>query len=295
MKLVRLAVLLCLAFHAPLSPAQATPPEEIDKPGSVVASLKPQSGSIDLPGHIATLKLDDEFRYLDPSDTQKLLEQLWGNPPGSGGDTLGMVIPKPDGGSEPPAWGVIVSYDEDGHVSDKDANKIDYADLLKTMQKQASDANEERVKQGYPKVTLGGWAEPPHYDAGEHKIYWAKDLSFGDSQHHTLNYFVRVLGRKGVLELNAVAGMDQLDQVRRAMKQVMAMAEFSAGNRYADFDSSTDKLAAYGLAALVAGGIAAKTGLLAKLLAIAFAAKKFLVLIAAGAVAAFRKFFKRKT
>jgi uncharacterized membrane-anchored protein len=287
MRMFRLSLLCWLALCAAPSLAQDG--------AAVLQSLKPQTGDIELPGGIAALHLNDAFRYLTPDDTQKLLEQVWGNPPGSGAGTLGMIIPSGGDAGAENGWGVVVTYNDDGHISDKDAHKIDYDDLLKTMQSAAAQANDERRKQGFPTVQLLGWAEPPHYDASEHKIFWAKDLSFGDQQHRTLNYFVRVLGREGVLELNAVAGINQIDQVRRDMNQVMRMADFKQGNRYADYNAGTDKLAAYGLAALVAGGVAAKTGLLAKLLAIAFAAKKFLVLILAGIAGVFGKFFKRKS
>ena len=66
-------------------------------------------------------------------------------------------------------------------------------------------ANEEREKQGFERVTLIGWAEPPSYDAAAHKLYWAKELAFADNPDHTLNYNIRVLGRRGVLVLNAYA------------------------------------------------------------------------------------------
>mgnify|MGYP003351754421 CR=1 FL=1 len=66
------------------------------------------------------------------------------------------------------------------------------------------------------------------------------------------------------------------------MKQVIGFTNFTAGNRYEDFDSSVDKVAAYGLGALIAGGVAAKTGLLAKLVLMFAAFKKAIIL---GAVA----------
>ena len=44
---------------------------------------------------------------------------------------------------------------------------------------------------------------------------------------------------------------------------LLASLDFAAGKRYADFNSSTDKVAEYGLAALVAGVAAKKLGLLA--------------------------------
>jgi uncharacterized membrane-anchored protein len=289
---IRAFALLCLSLSAFV--ARADEPATQQSAADFMASLKPQSGVIELPGGAAKLHLSDDFRYLAPNDAQKLIEQGWGNPPGSAADTLGMLIPAAGNPLEQGGWGVVVTYTEDGHVADDDADKIDYTALLKQMQDEASKANAERSKKGFPTVSLVGWAEPPHYDASEHKIYWAKDLEFGDGGGHTLNYFIRVLGRKGVLELNAVSGMDQLARVKHDMQQVIGFADFSEGSRYTDFNASTDKVAAYGLAALVAGGIAAKAGLFAKLLVLLVAMKKFALLIVAAIAGFFGKLFKRK-
>jgi uncharacterized membrane-anchored protein len=102
-----------------------------------------------------------------------------------------------------------------------------------------------------------------------------------------------VLGRKGVLVLNAVAGMDQIAKIRTEMKQITAFSEFTDGNRYADFDSHTDKTAEYGIAALVAGGVAAKLGLFGKLFAMLLVFKKLLI-VGIGAIGvAINKFLGR--
>lgn len=62
------------------------------------------------------------------------------------------------------------------------------------------------------------------------------------------------------------------------------MAEFNSGRRYEDFDSSIDEVAAYEVGGLVAGKVAAKTGLLA---AAALLLKKvgIFILIGLGALA----------
>jgi uncharacterized membrane-anchored protein len=302
--MLRRAVLLAATFSlsliagaqepaaAPEAAPEAAPAE--DPGAALLASLKPQSGTVVLPGNLAELKLSDSFRYLSPGDAQRLIEQGWGNPPGSGDGTLGMIVPAAENPLGEQGWGVIVTYAADGHVADDDAASIDYADLLKDMKEATVANNEERAKAGYEAINLVGWAEPPRYDAGTKKIYWAKDLVFGDNENHTLNYYIRVLGREGVLELNAVAGMGQLDQVRESMKQVVGFADFTAGNRYADFNADTDQVAAYGLAALVAGGVAAKTGLLAKLLALLIAMKKLAIVAFAAVAGLVAKLFKRK-
>jgi len=257
----------------------------------LVASLHPQQGRITLPGKIATLDLPPTFRYLTPEDASHLLE-AWGNPPDP--RTLGMIVPA---GVDPLAeegWGVVVSYDKDGHVKDGDADSIDYTKLLKEMQENTAEANEERKKQGYSTMTLVGWAETPHYDKASHKLYWAKDYQDEDEKHHSLNYDIRVLGREGVLVLGAVATMSQLASVKTEMQKVTAFTNFTEGNRYTDFNEKTDKVAEYGLAALVAGGVAAKLGLFGKLLALLVAFKKIIVVGVAALGSAIFKFFKRK-
>ena len=162
------------------------------------------------------------------------------------------------------------------------------------QQKATIDANEARKKHGYDEMTLVGWAEPPRYDSASHKLYWAKNLRFGDDTAHTLNYNIRVLGRRGVLVLNAVAEMDQLDQIKSAMSKVMGFVEFTDGHRYADFVPGSDKVAEYGIAALIAGGVAAKAGLFKVLLAALIGLKKVLVVALAAVAAFFRKLMGRK-
>jgi uncharacterized membrane-anchored protein len=246
------------------------------------ASLRYQKGEVVLPGGIATLKIPGSFRYLDPKDAERVLVQAWGNPSGEG--TLGMLFPAGVSPVSEDSWGVVITYEEDGYVSDKDADSIKYNDLLKEMKEAVAERNKDRQKEGYQTIELVGWAAKPFYDKASHKLFWAKELAFGTEKAHTLNYNIRVLGRRGVLVLNAVAGMNQLSAVEQEMQQVLAFTDFNAGFRYADYDSKTDKTAAYGIAALVAGGVAAKAGLFAKLFGVLLAAKK---LVIAGVIAIF--------
>jgi uncharacterized membrane-anchored protein len=212
-------------------------------------------------GELAAIELPAAWGYLQQPQARRVVEQVWGNPPDP--SVIGMVLP-PD--FETSMWGIIVSYDDEGHVDDGDASSIDYADLLADMQSSTREANAERRKQGFPTADLIGWAEPPHYDAADKKLYWAKNLRFQDSDGNTLNYNVRILGRTGTLVMNAVADMQQLALVAAGCKQVLEGTEFLAGKRYQDFDSSIDKVAAYGIGGLIAGKVLLKTGIMAKLL-----------------------------
>ena len=257
------------------------------------AALKYQHGEVALPQGIATLKIPASFRYLGPADAQRILEQAWGNPKGDG--TLGMLFPSDVSPLDEQGWGVVITYDEDGHVSDEDADGIDYDKLMKDMREGAAAANAERAKQGQEPVELVGWAARPYYDKAAKKLHWAKELRFPNAPEHTLNYNIRILGRKGVLVLNAVANMSQLAAIQTHMTEVLAFTEFNPGYSYADFDPGVDKTAAYGLAALVAGGVAAKAGLFAKLFVLLIAAKKIIAVAVVALIALVRKVFARKT
>ncbi len=253
-------------------------------------SLNRQTGEITLPNGVATLQVPEEFYYLNPADTQKVLVDVWGNPPGQ--QSLGMLFPAEQTPFDSDVWGVTIDYDEEGYVSDEDAEDIDYNELLETMQEDTHEASLQRISQGYEGVELVGWAATPFYDKTSHKMHWAKEIKFGEGEQvNTLNYNIRVLGRKGVLVLNFIADMSQKELIDKQLPRVMAMAEFNQGSRYDDFNPDIDTVAAYGLGALVAGKVAAKAGLFAAALIFL---KKFGVLIFIALAALFGKFFKRK-
>lgn len=250
------ATLLCAASPAALA-------QDEQDAAAFVQSLHFRSGAIEVPAAKARFNLDPEFRYLDQADARRVLEDMWGNPPDE--DVLGLIVPRSPSLADDDSWAVVVTYADDGYVSDEDASSIDYDELLRDMQEQINAANPEREKAGYGTLQLVGWAVPPRYDAGNNKLYWAKELEFNGQPGHVLNYGIRVLGRHGYLSLNAVSGMNELPLVRTGMEKLLPMAEFEPGARYADHNPKTDKIAAYGVATLIGGGLAAKAGLFAKL------------------------------
>jgi uncharacterized membrane-anchored protein len=261
----------------------------------LVKNLKYQQGDIDLRGGLAKLSVPKEFNFLGPDDAETVLVKLWGNPP-SEEKPLGLLIPAGITPLSTNCWVVTIDYSEDGYVKDDDASKINYDDLLKKMQTGIAANNKAREEHGYPAITLVGWAAPPHYDAATHKLYWAKRLKFGDEPNDTLNYSIRMLGRKGVLELNAVASVNQFAEIDAQTPQILDMVDFKEGSRYADFDPKVDKVAKYGIATLVAGGAlaaAAKLGLLKGLWVFILAAKKFIIIGVIAVVAFVKKLFKR--
>ena len=287
-----LPLLAALAALSAFAFAQDPKPDGLAEARKFVDGLKFQTGEVTLKNGLAKIALPADFRYLGADDAEKVITRLWGNPPGS--HALGLLVPtKADLLSEE-AWAVIVTWEEDGYVKDGDAAKINYTDLLKQMKESVHESNAERVKEGYPAIELVGWAAPPRYDAATKKMYWAKELKFGEHEGSTLNYNIRMLGRRGVLVLNAVAEVAQLAEIEQATPAILGMVDFQAGHRYADFTPGTDKVAAYGLAALVAGGVLAKTGLFAKLGLIFAKGAKLIIIGVIALAAAIKKMFARK-
>jgi len=290
---ILLSFILLGITHAALADKPQLTPEQqfLVHAKKIWDSLDRQHGEIKLPNGVATLHVPDNFYYLNPKDTETVLVDVWHNPPGAAKDTLGMLFPEKMTPFDRGSWGVSIEYEEDGYVSDDNADEINYDDILSKMQQGTRDASKQRVKQGYEPIELVGWAARPFYDKTSHKLHWAKEIKFGDEAVNTLNYNIRVLGRKGVLVLNFIAGMDQKPQIDANIDTVLHLAEFNQGFRYDEFNPDIDKVATYGIGALIAGKMIAKTGIL--ITALLFL-KKFGIMLLVGLGAISGKLFKRK-
>ncbi|HEY0740821.1 MAG TPA: DUF2167 domain-containing protein [Chryseosolibacter sp.] len=281
-----LVFLFVLATHLALSQALDSSFFSID---SLESSFKYQTGEIRFDNGIGQIHVPRGFRYLDSKQAGIVLQDLWGNP--DGGGTLGMLVPENIGLLADNSWAFIITYDEMGYVKDDDADEIDYDELLEEMQTDITAENEERMKAGYDKLSLVGWASKPYYDADKKVLHWAKEIKFGENEFNTLNYNVRVLGRKGVVVLNAVSSMNELAQVQASIDPVLSSFTFADGYAYSDFNPEIDEVAAWTIGGLVAGKVLAKVGVFAFLLKYL----KFIVIgIGALATGAW-KWYRRKT
>ncbi|MCW1884261.1 DUF2167 domain-containing protein [Luteolibacter flavescens] len=309
---MRFASLVPLLFSAGLVFAQEAPkPEESPSPEQMeaayeaevqemVKALNYQESSAELPGGMAKLNLPAGYRYLDPKDARTVVVDLWGNPPQSATDILGMIVPAGEDLASDDSWAIVLSFEEDGYVSDKDADDINYDDLLAQLKESSKMSNEARKAAGYGTMDLMGWAVAPRYDKDSKVLYWAKRFAVPESDEDTLNYDMRVLGRRGVLSLNGIAGISRVNDIEAATPAIVSMVQFNEGHRYADFNPKTDKEAEYSLAGLVLGGavaakVAAKAGLIAKIGAVLLAGKKFVVIGVIALIAVAKKLFGRKS
>ena len=252
---------------------------------SLEKTMNYERGEINIGDGIAALHLPEAFKYLNPEQSAFVLSDFWGNPPS---ETLGLIFPEGATIYDSGTYAIEITYDEMGYINDDDAKEINYDDLLKEMKKDTEEANKYRIENDYPSIELVNWASPPFYDNETKKLHWAKELKFGGEEENVLNYAIRVLGRKGVMELNFISSIENLESVKADIPKVLSSINFNSGYKYSDFNSSIDKVAAVGIVGLIAGKILTKGGFLVML-------AKFWKIIALGFVAffgIFGKFFK---
>src|SRR5437016_12815979 len=190
------------------------------------------------------------------------------------GNERGVVMCQGDQTADP--WFVLFSYDKSGYVRDDEGSKLDADAILETVQRGPEAANRERKSRGWGTLSVEGWATKPFYDRTTNNLTWAI-TAHDNTGGRTVNHSVRLLGRGGVMHADLVTTPTQLDALVPTFNTMIGGYTYSAGYKYAEWRSG-DKVAAYGLTALVAGGAGValvKSGLLVKfwkLIVIGFAA-----------------------
>lgn len=210
-------------------------------------------------GNIAQLRLPDGYRFSGRDGVRKFLEMTQ-NP--VHGSELGVVIPPEQSGAH---WFVIFDFNSVGYVKDDEKNDLDANGILDSIKTGTARSNEERRKRGWPTMEILGWHTAPRYDTVTNNLTWA--IRGASDGSESVNYSVRLLGRRGVMDVDLVLDPTQVSSAVPDFNQLLTGFTFTTGNRYAEFKAG-DKVAAYGLTALVAGGAGAalaKSGLLGKI------------------------------
>ncbi|MEI9904954.1 MAG: DUF2167 domain-containing protein [Asticcacaulis sp.] len=151
---------------------------------------------------------------------------VWGNPPDRAEGVLGMVFRR---AAIPSTAGARSSNTKRPTISPtRTPLTADYDKDIKQIQDGEADDNAQRKKDGYATTHLVGWAQPPSYDKTHHYMVWARDIQFSDQKIDTLNYDIRILGRRGVLSLNMVDSMPNLAAIRPQAVQLAAAGGYTA-------------------------------------------------------------------
>ncbi len=163
------------------------------------------------------------------------------------------------------AWFVLFSFDPSGYVRDDEGRNLDADAILESVRRGTSNSNKQRRSLGWDTLAIDGWVRRPYYDASTNNLTWAIQARAQDDEP-TINHSVRLLGRNGVMHVDLVTGPGEMDMALPTFDAMVASHQFLPGRRYWEWTEG-DRVASYGLTALVAGGagaVAMKTGFLAK-------------------------------
>jgi uncharacterized membrane-anchored protein len=289
-RLILVAILLAAAAGVAAVAEESNPASEVQKAWDA-AMKAATNGPADVPFRdLATVHLADPYAFVPSSEGAAFMRAL-----GNSSDErfVGLIVPK----ASDQFWFVTVDYNDTGHVSDDDAKSWNADELLQSIKNGTEEGNKDRISRGIAALDIKGWIEPPAYDAASHRLVWsilAKDRGSTPDAGAIVNYNTYALGREGYFELDLVTGEQSIAADKPHAAKLLANLVYKEGQRYDDFKASSDRLAEFGLAALIGGVVAKKVGFLAL---IGVALLKFWKLALIGlpiAGGVLTRFFKRK-
>lgn len=248
-----------------------------------------KTGVIPFPECHASLEVPKGFVFLDSEQSKKLIVDYWNNPESRMSNVLGTLIPKNSKAFYQISVAYVISYDNCGYIKDDDANSIDYDELLKQMQQECKIENDSLPKD--QRLWLTGWAVPPQYISSSHTLIWAK--SFNSETGSVVNYDMRVLGKDGLISVNAVISETDIEEVKELQNLIVNSIQYNNGFKYSDFDETCDRVSDWTIGGLIAGGVLAKTGFFAKIGVLLLKMWKIVVIGIIAIGAAIRKIFKK--
>jgi uncharacterized membrane-anchored protein len=247
-------------------------------PGFASAFDGEQSGPMKAKiGDLAEIDVPAGYRWIDKAHIEGFMKGL-GNIPRE--TELGALIGDQDGDR---GWFALFEFEDVGYIKDAASEKLDAEALIKSIKEGNASANEERKKRGYSTLDVLGWGKAPFYNPDTQRLEWS--ILAQDGAIQVVNYKSRILGRKGVMDVVLVCDASQVDKLLPDFQKRLEGYNFTVGEKYAEWKEG-DKVAAIGLAALILGGVAAKTGLLTVIFKYM---GKLVVLVFAAIAAGFKK------
>ena len=251
--LLALGLFLTAAGPADAQPGKMDAREQLEKsitwkPGPFKAKL----------GSVAEIDVPAGYLFVEQRDMAKY-DELNQNPHDA--TSLGALMPPSKD------WTIVFGFEEVGYVKDDEKATLDADALLASRREGNDQANTIRKSKGWAPLIITGWEQPPFFDNESKNLSWA--IRASSEGRPVINYNSRILGRRGVM--SAILIVDDSEELQKTLpiyKKLLGNYTYVANERYSEFRSG-DKVAAYGLAALIGGGVAAaaaKSGLLGKLL-----------------------------
>jgi uncharacterized membrane-anchored protein len=289
-----LAALLALCMAISPAAAQTNPQDKViaeQRAAWEAAKHAATSGPAQIKlGDQGSFQINADEAFIPAAEANRIMASL-GN--GTSPARYGLVVsPKKETN-----WIVDISWIEEGYVRDGDAKEWQPDQLLENLKDGTERGNAERIARGFPAIEVTGWIEKPAYDAANHRLVWSLGLRNKNGkpgEPQTVNYNTYALGRQGYFSLDLITSSDSIGTDKQAARDLLGSLNYGSGKRYTDFNGSTDKVAAYGLAALIGVVAVKKLGLLAMAGVFLLKIWKLGLIAIAAAGAAIRRFFRRK-
>jgi len=223
----------------------------------------------------ASLQIPKGFRFLEAKAAQDFLK-MTGNRPS--GEETGLLMHTQD------EWWVILEFEEIGYVKDDEKKDLDADKLLESYRRGTEAMNESRQERGAPPIRIVGWHVAPNFNDITKNLEWSVEAESGGGKF--VNYNVRLLGRKGVTKVTLIEDRTHVDATLPQFREILRSHSYASGESYAEYRQG-DRIAQYGLGALVLGGAAAaaaKFGLFGPLILFFKKAWKLVAAAVVGAV-----------
>lgn len=204
------------------------------------------------------LHLPEEYLFVPKAEAAAFLESFgnFGN-----SELIGIIRPE----EEEQSWFIEISYIDSGYIKDDEARNWDIDEMFKSYKEGTEKQNKMRKKQNFDEMEIVKWVEKPIYDESKHTLIWCmlnRIKGELNEEEYGVNYNTYALGREGYFIVNLVTGYKNIKQEKMHAKTILNSIEYNKGKRYEDFLKGSDKVATYGLAALIGGAVAKKAGLL---------------------------------
>jgi uncharacterized membrane-anchored protein len=191
-------------------------------------------------GGAVRLDLIKGYVYIPPQDVPPLLRTLDARAPA--GQQMGAVAPVGKKVGAADYWVSVITYDAVGNVPETGADELGSLNFIDSVKLARA-----------PEPALQSFAATPSYDYSGKTLTWGEQYDARNRNAASLRYETRVLGRAGVVGITTIARPAQLEKVRTEARTVRSMVTFNAGQRYADFISSSDRVSQYNLPGLIDG------------------------------------------
>mgnify|MGYP001166889229 CR=1 FL=1 len=149
------------------------------------------------------------------------------------------------------------TFDKSGYVKLDDWKDIDPDKFLKELKSGTEEGNKLREEKGFNTITNIVWLREPTLNKEKNTVSYATNVSFSDG-HDSINAALLILGRYGYAESTVVATYENFELYGDMMlNSVISNYSFVQEKKYSNFTTG-DKVAAAGIAGLLAGSLGIK-------------------------------------